>query len=280
MQSEKIGTLIEKMRVEKNYRQKDISRGICSEQMLSKIESGERIPDKMLLEYILQRLNCSVEYMEMIISVEEYKEIEQHDRILELIFNENNEEAKIELYDYQGRYETIRIRAQFIKMCEAYISILDKCKEEDTLKLFIESISITFPDWNNGIEAYLLSTLEVEMLINIGDLYIRCGEPGIGEEILISTCKYIRENITNETERAKLYPKCICLLARYQKTKINPIYLLAGLEEGYELLRKQGVLYCIGSLLGELYEAYDYLHLDDNAQKILHQLEAIREVTL
>lgn len=76
-----IAELLEKLRNENGYSKTMVCRGICSVTALSRYETGMRIPDKFLLEYLLQRLGCNPQQYEMIISNEEYYEMKQQRKI-------------------------------------------------------------------------------------------------------------------------------------------------------------------------------------------------------
>ena len=52
----KIGNVIRKRRIDLNLTQEELSFGICSVSTLSKIENGERYPNKKNFDALMQRL--------------------------------------------------------------------------------------------------------------------------------------------------------------------------------------------------------------------------------
>ena len=88
-----IGRIIEKLRQEKNYSRKKLSQGLCSTQMLIKIENNKSDVDKFMSDILLQRLGKSPDKLEIIISNEEYRKIHIRDEIEELIWKRKREEA-------------------------------------------------------------------------------------------------------------------------------------------------------------------------------------------
>ena len=96
-----IGELLERQRKEKGYSKSVVCRGLCSVTALSRYENGMRIPDKFLLEYLLQRLGCNAQQYEMIISNEEFDEIQQQKKIEELIEQGKCSEAEAEIGNYK-----------------------------------------------------------------------------------------------------------------------------------------------------------------------------------
>ena len=96
-----IGELLENQRKEKRYSKSMVCRGLCSVTALSRYENGLRVPDKFLLEYLLQRLGCDSKQYEMIISNEEYYEMKQQRKIEECIEQKKYLEAEAEIQNYK-----------------------------------------------------------------------------------------------------------------------------------------------------------------------------------
>ena len=70
-----IGSIISAQRYEKGYSRRIASQGLCSTQMLIKIENDEAETDKFVLDMILQRLGKSSDRLETIISDNEYQKM-------------------------------------------------------------------------------------------------------------------------------------------------------------------------------------------------------------
>ena len=78
---EEIHLLIGAIRKDKHISQAALGKGICSAQQISKIEKGETLPDFFLTEVLIQRLGKSLDKFEIVLSLEEYEEIEMRDDI-------------------------------------------------------------------------------------------------------------------------------------------------------------------------------------------------------
>lgn len=115
-----IGELLENQRKEKRYSKSMVCRGLCSVTALSRYENGLRVPDKFLLEYLLQRLGCDSKQYEMIISNEEYYEMKQQRKIEECIEQKKYLEAEAEIKNYKKWHLS---QSQF--MNNMFFTILD-----------------------------------------------------------------------------------------------------------------------------------------------------------
>ena len=63
-----LGKIIEKLCIEKNYSRRQLCQGLCSAQMLIKIETDQSDVDKFLADILLQRLGKSSDKLEIILS--------------------------------------------------------------------------------------------------------------------------------------------------------------------------------------------------------------------
>ncbi len=65
MRQNDIGKIIFTLRKHYNISQEMLCSGLCSDATLSRIELGERIPDKFLLDALLQRLGKSPDKLDL-----------------------------------------------------------------------------------------------------------------------------------------------------------------------------------------------------------------------
>ncbi|MDE5591279.1 MAG: helix-turn-helix domain-containing protein, partial [Acetatifactor sp.] len=113
---EQIHYLIGKIRKGKHISQQVLGRGICSIQQISKIEKGDVSPDFFLTEILLQRLGMSPDKFEIVLSLEEYEEIETRDDIIDDLRQGRPEAAEKRLETFcedAGRNQPIRQMNRF-----------------------------------------------------------------------------------------------------------------------------------------------------------------------
>ena len=73
MQIQEIGKMIVALRIENELSQEELCRGICSVTTLSRLEAGERRPDILIFNALLQRLGKSSDYINTILTLEEFE---------------------------------------------------------------------------------------------------------------------------------------------------------------------------------------------------------------
>lgn len=103
MRNKNIGKIIYTLRTCNQISQEKLARGLCSIPALSRIEACDRIPDKLLLDALMQRLGKSPDKLESIVSTGDYELYLHRERIQRCIVDENYTEAKELLKEYEGK---------------------------------------------------------------------------------------------------------------------------------------------------------------------------------
>ena len=85
MTQNNIGKVIRFLREEKGISIKKLCHGLCSESMLIRYETGERLPDSWIAERLLGRLGKSMNQIEQMMSQKEYGNIQLQMEIGELL---------------------------------------------------------------------------------------------------------------------------------------------------------------------------------------------------
>ena len=101
MAQNNIGKVIRFLREERGISIKKLCRGLCSESMLMRYETGERLPDSWMAERLLGRLGKSMNQIERMTSNEEYGNIQIQMEIGELLEKEHWKEAEHMLCQYE-----------------------------------------------------------------------------------------------------------------------------------------------------------------------------------
>lgn len=280
MDNTTIGAIIATLRYEKKYSRKKLCQGLCSTQMLIKIENDEADVDKFMLDMLLQRLGKSPDKLEVILSDEEYEKIYARDCIEELIWKNKKHEAGTLLKKYEEQYaKDSYVQKMFVLRTKAYISRNLEHDIKKTQKYIRQAIEMTLPGINSiNIKKYLLAEAEMENMLELGRCLIEQEKMEDAEELLMSCQEYIDINVTDEVEYAKLNSKSSWLCARIYVNRGAYMQAYQICENAMEWLRKYGILYFMIPLLEQLLYCCEQLGIDSKKNKwkiyydILNQL--------
>lgn len=224
MQIQEIGKMMVALRTENELSQKDLCRGICSVTTLSRLEAGERRPDILIFNAVLQRLGKSSDYVNTILTQEEFEYFVKR-RNVEMAFADKDfEQAEKDLQEWEQEIAEngIAVHKQDMYRLYAYCYLQKdknyKKAEEYLYKALLETIP-EFDMWKqmpSGLEGtVVLSETELELLL----LYVYVREQiGIEEETLLeSLFGYIRSKITDETAQNKALAQALHLQAYFYK---------------------------------------------------------------
>lgn len=95
------GILLKNYRVRKSIPQPLLCQGLCTSAQLSRIESGDRIPKKLLLEALLGRLGISAEDFEHFLDRDEYVAWQERQQIQRAILERRISDAGQAIADYR-----------------------------------------------------------------------------------------------------------------------------------------------------------------------------------
>ena len=213
-----IFSLINRIRKDKHISQRDLGRGICSGQQISKIENGEALPDFFMMELLLQRLGTSTAKFEIALSLEEYEEIEARDDILDDLRAGRLESAEKRLENFcreAGADQPVRKmnRARLLGLLA-----LERKEYEAAVKYLKEAVGLTMGQAEQvSLNERLFAGIELETLILYGQA-LRAGHKGEEAlELLHRVLDYVRKWITDSGERAKLQAKIAVVLGNIQR---------------------------------------------------------------
>ena len=80
-----LGEMLKRFRIEKQIEARLVSEGLCSTAMMSYFENGEKVPDTLLFEYMMERMGVSPELFSIMVSQEEYEYYEWKEQVCEAI---------------------------------------------------------------------------------------------------------------------------------------------------------------------------------------------------
>lgn len=264
MRDKNIGKIIYTLRTCNNISQEKLARGLCSVSALSRIEACERIPDKLLLDALIQRLGKSPDKLESVVSTGDYELYLYREKIQKNIIDGNYEEAKIVLENYTEKKEAEeRVHKQYILKIKSILCELADKDEEKSRKYLDEAIRITMPEGGMAaLEDSLLSTSEIQLLLMEICHYENKDDDKKVWDVLSKLNHYVKVHYTDEEELVKIYVKIAraeasILLERQRYDKAVKICELA-----LDLLGKNGVLSNFQEILSLMIEGLE--HLDDS----------------
>lgn len=274
-----IFSLINRIRKDKHISQRDLGRGICSGQQISKIENGEALPDFFMMELLLQRLGTSTAKFEIALSLEEYEEIEARDDILDDLRAGRLDEAEKKLENFcrdAGADQPVRKmnRARLLGLLA-----LEREEYEAAVKYLKEAVGLTMGQAEQvSLNERLFAGIELETLILYGQA-LRAGHKGEEAlELLQRVLDYVRKWITDSGERAKLQAKIAVVLGNIQREAGDYAACGALCEEALELLRDNDLIQCMPSLFELLLTVYESTGQQEKWERINCWKETLEQV--
>lgn len=244
-----LGKIICKERKKKNILQEELLRGVCQQGEMAKIESGERVPEKMLADALMQRLGRCTDTLEAIMSVEEYILFDMR-KTLQRHFYECNYEKNCSLIEKYRRHKEADwpLHRQFLLKYEA---VNEYRRHGNMLRCRVElgnALTVTFHEWGRmQILNYYLCSQELHLLILIAFFMMPENEVR-ALWILTETAIYLEERYYEE-EKVKLLPQCMWLLAEHSKRHGDWEKVEEYSRRGVECLTRNGALPLLRELL-------------------------------
>ena len=205
------------MRRQQGLSMKQLCQGLCTFQELSYFENGQKLPNKLLLDAILERLGVGAEDYEHFLDYIEYDHWEARQQILHSITFEKIEEAEELLEKYRTFYESQtnpidkKLNRQFFYSMQAQIKRMRGASREELYMLFCEAIDLTVPELNKKpLKELVLSIKELNLIIE----QEYCRKEGERPERYQEVMEYIVAAGFDEIGRAKIYPKVVYFLCR------------------------------------------------------------------
>ncbi|MGN1157551.1 MAG: hypothetical protein ACI4TK_15345, partial [Agathobacter sp.] len=237
---------------------KDLTRGLYSKSMMSRVESGERLPKKLERDRLVARLGVSKEDYEDYLSREEYADWEIRQDILKSIEAKDVEKAEKKLREYEASEDLDKVERQFLEAMRFMVLKTKGASKEELRKTIELAVSYTIEDIENGFPEYLiLADQEINLLIE----YVSLHQYGTTEE----ECRqwrltryhdivtYIEKSYIDHLGMEKVYPKLvyyICMEYSGNRGNIEEVKECFKLcNEAIELLRDTRKLFYFVELL-------------------------------
>lgn len=277
-----IGRLVGELRKEAKIPQKKLCKGLCSVQLLSKIELEERTPDMLLLEVLMQRLGKSAEKLEIILSMEEYLHIMARDEIEDALRFGKLGKAEELLNTYLKKYEHEGIM-QLMYGYRMRGALAIERKEYAIAEVWLRkavSLSILEDNWCQ-LKGELLSIFELENIVLLCQTWSKYGKTDEAKIQLEQLHLYVKECIVDQEELVKIQSKIASILGEIYNREERYDDCIALCEPVFELERDLLVLQCMSLLMNNLSVAYEHTKNAEKLEKICRwkkHLETIYEM--
>lgn len=205
---------LRKEREKRGISQERLCRGVCAVSALSRYENGERIPDRLLMNTLIERLGKSSDKLVTMISCQEYAYFEWKRKVQEALRKKKISLAQELLQKKESLDGCVHsvLQEQFYRYIQgilmgtsADISDLEK------------AIRLTHPEFSGKIEEEdLFSIQELNLLL----FYAKCKiqkEVEQGRELLEALLPYIQEHITDIQAKNQIFPRAVSIYCQEVK---------------------------------------------------------------
>lgn len=261
-----------------------VAEGICSYSEISRVEIGDRLPEKLMRDRITSRLGISGEEYEEYLRPEEYRQWECRMRILDCINKGDRDGVKREIEEYDRIMERNPVQEQFLDTMK-YMYMQMSGASPETLALMMElAILRTVPHIHAAFEgAQLLADQELNLILEYTYLREYDGEDEFEWRLseYRKILNYVDKSHMDTISRSKLYPRIAYYVSQWILEE-NPSLenLKCALElcnQAIELLRDTSKLYYLVELLEYrqeiLQRVLSFSKLEEEEYKRLLQLK-------
>lgn len=274
-----LGSIIYDLRTERKYSRKQVSKGLCSEQMLAKIEKDEVDADKLLLEQIIYRLGKSMDNLEIILSDKEYEQITARDNIEQLIWKKDKQELDKCLSEYEKNMPKNNAQLMYIKRTEAYINMEIYKDYEKSEHLIKEAIQLTLPGISyQNMTGYLISKMELENILVLAYIYILKEDIAKAKLWLDSCRNYINDMFSEGVDKAQLNSKLAWISSILYIKAEDYISAYKVCENAINDLRVYVVLHFMLPLLEQIVKCCEMLEMQKKLEKWQAYYKALLEI--
>lgn len=236
-----LGEMLESVRKDKNISKVQLCEGVCTITALTRYEQDIRVPDKFVIDCLLERLGKNSNRIEFIDTDEEFKMSMYRNQIEKMFFNREFSEIEEILKIYERELNHSRhLHRQYICLKRGQLTAVNG-EYEYALELFYRALSYTerLVIIEHGIEKKVLSNIEIEILYSLAEIYTKINEKEKGFFLVSELKKYLENLEKNDGKKIKYFPKVLLQLARMEKENLNFGLASAYLKKAEELLVKE-----------------------------------------
>ena len=264
-----MGKMFSQMRMDRNVSQESLGENIITQKAISKFEQNGEIPNKLVLDALVQRMGKTMDYFTILLSKQEYEYFVWRRKVLRQIQCNSLDEAVWEDEMAKNRALNENLQEQFVLFWKSYLrDDTERMKQAIALTVDMSKDEVNPKSCIGSTEmAYLLLYFEKKA----GSM------DSSHEKYLGSILHYIVENY-EEYEMLKVLGKAACLYGSYAVNAESNEKILYY-KKAVELQRKFGRLDSMEDLLGGLLRQYELTGQapEEDYSGMLHTLTAIRK---
>lgn len=200
-----IGEYIKEKRQRMGLTQKQLCSGICALPTMSRIESGERLPNREIALQLFQRLGISSEIYFNYTTKTDLEVLDLINQARQSYIVRDTETVKELFLQLKGRYENIAVvEKQFCRLLETVLKIdSNELSYENALLVFEDILRMTCPDYRLDNLPRLMSFEEITALNNIAICYAHMDRRDISINIYYAMKAYY-ENYGSGSVEARI----------------------------------------------------------------------------
>lgn len=223
MRKNTLGKMLQENREKQQISKKKVCRGLCTVMALSKYELDERIPDKFLMDALLERLGLNPFRYEFVASDEEFYYSMKREQIEKLLYEEKEKEAWETLKEYENQIQTKdSLHWQYLLLKRGILLGKEKKYREAIIKLreALEYTKCNELDLEKQKDI-LLTNIETELFYLIGKFQYLEGNKKEACVYFRMLKSYIEQRQTGQEKWKEYYPYILYCLAQYELELYN-----------------------------------------------------------
>ncbi len=243
-------TFLATIRREKGITLRQAADGLCSKSELHRIEKGERLPEKLMRDRLLERMGVSVDYFEDYLQPDEYERLLLRQKILLCLENQKYAEMEAGLTEYE-KLNLGKVEKQFLYGMRFYCLQGMQSDLAVQREMIEQAVGETIL-WQEGEELSdkILAIPELLLWLEYVNVQIYT-DPEEKVRKLAEIIDYLNSYGRNDVSRVKLLPKaslyyCQSLDPKREKDAKTGLQVC---EKAIKMLQKEMKLYYMVELL-------------------------------
>lgn len=251
-----MGGIVFDIREVEGVAQNVLCEGICSASTLSRLEWEGRNISQWMIDALLQRLGKSQDSFWSIVSISDYRLLEQREVIWNDILSGDYDKARAGIAAYEKRVKintnNMKVHMLFVQRCWGFLAAREEGDWKKAIEYFISAITYTVKKFKvENVKEFLLGRNEIMVVLLLAEAYEKEGCPEISKQLLTGLMENMEDKIWEEEEKVKIYPKVVCRYIEVLKREDKYEEVISLSKQAAELLIGNGVIF----LLAELMEA-------------------------
>ena len=259
---------LKSMRTSQNISLEKLGLGIYKKSAMSRVEAGERLPDKLVRDRLTARLGVSGEGYEEYLLPKEYTQWECRMEIIRCINHKDISAAEEKITAYANTYKSNTVDVQFALAMQFMVMEMKGCSEEELYVQICKAIDCTILDKDKALDGlHVLADQELNLMME----YVRLRKEVVPENDLtewkLETYKkiaaYVKESRLDKIAQAKVYSKLACFISE----------LILHVYEDEEHIR-YALKFCNRAIevLRDTVRLYYFVELNEYRMKLLERL--------